>query len=35
VVLFDATGCHAIPPGAKLEVAHAIVAHIAPMLARG
>lgn len=34
VVLFDATGCHAIPPGAKLEVAHAIVAHIAPMLAR-
>lgn len=34
VVLFDAQGSHALPPGAKLEVARAIAAHIALLLER-
>lgn len=32
VILFDAAGSHPLPPGDKLTVARAIVAHIAPML---
>lgn len=32
VTLFDAAGAHAVPPGDKLEIARAIVRHIAEML---
>ena len=32
VILFDADGSHPLPTGAKLDVARAIVAHLAPML---
>jgi phosphopantothenoylcysteine decarboxylase/phosphopantothenate--cysteine ligase len=34
VTLFDAAGAHPVPPGDKLEVARAIVRHIAEMIGR-
>ncbi|MDD5174869.1 MAG: bifunctional phosphopantothenoylcysteine decarboxylase/phosphopantothenate--cysteine ligase CoaBC [Sterolibacterium sp.] len=34
VVLFDANGSHALPPGVKLEVARGIVAHIVKLMGK-